>query len=139
MFKRYAALAVLSACISVTWADTAVVSTGEVHFTQRDGKELYDSVCLSCHMAEGKGAVGAGAIYPPLDDNPKLAASAYPLYMVMYGTRGMPGFGGVMDDEQIANVVNYIRTHFGNDYSDAIAEKDAKALRQEGYEYFDLN
>ena len=28
----------------------------------------------------------------------------------------MPPFGRLMTDEQVAAVVNYIRTHFGNDY-----------------------
>jgi enamine deaminase RidA (YjgF/YER057c/UK114 family) len=40
----------------------------------------------------------------------------------------MPAFGDVLDDMQIANVVNYIRTHFGNSYTDEPATPDAVAL-----------
>ena len=41
----------------------------------------------------------------------------------------MPQFGGQMDDEQIAAVVNYVRTHFGNNYQDALTAADVKATR----------
>jgi mono/diheme cytochrome c family protein len=35
----------------------------------------------------------------------------------------------MMDDDQIAAVVNYVRTHFGNDYKDAVTPADVKAVR----------
>jgi mono/diheme cytochrome c family protein len=34
-----------------------------------------------------------------------------------------------MSDEQVAAVVNYVRTHFGNSYQDAVTAEDAKAAR----------
>lgn len=30
----------------------------------------------------------------------------------------MPPLGGLLDDEQVASVVNFIRTNFGNNYAD---------------------
>ncbi len=33
----------------------------------------------------------------------------------------MPPLGGMMSDEQVADVVNYVRTHFGNDYRDRVS------------------
>ena len=42
----------------------------------------------------------------------------------------MPPFGEMMTDAQIAAVVNYVRTHFGNDYSDAVTASDVKAMRR---------
>ena len=41
----------------------------------------------------------------------------------------MPPFGNMLTDEQIAAVVNYVRTHFGNDFPDAVTAADAKAAR----------
>jgi mono/diheme cytochrome c family protein len=35
----------------------------------------------------------------------------------------------MMTDQQVADVVNYIRTHFGNKYKDAISATDVKAMR----------
>ena len=42
-------------------------------FMYRDGEHLYRAICQGCHMADGKGAQGAGA-YPALAANPRLAA-----------------------------------------------------------------
>jgi mono/diheme cytochrome c family protein len=39
-----------------------------------------------------------------------------PRYLVVNGQRAMPPVGDLLDDEQIAEVVNHIRAHFGNDY-----------------------
>jgi mono/diheme cytochrome c family protein len=35
-----------------------------------------------------------------------------------------------MTDDQVAAVVNYVRTHFGNNYSDAVNAGDVKAVRK---------
>lgn len=79
------------------------------------GEEVYNTVCAGCHMPDGQGAVGAG-VYPALANNELLASPAYPIYLVVNGQAAMPPFGGLLDDQQIAGVVNYIRSHFGNDY-----------------------
>ena len=42
----------------------------------------------------------------------------------------MPGFGDMMTDDQIAAVVNYLRTHFGNNYEDRVTAKDVTAARR---------
>ena len=53
------------------------------------GHEVYTMVCQACHMADGKGAVGAGTV-PALASNPRLKTAAYPITMVMKGRGGMP-------------------------------------------------
>lgn len=97
-------------------------------FEQRSGKALYENVCQGCHMADAKGAVGAGA-YPALAADPRLAAKMYPAMLVLKGQGAMPVFGDVMDDEQIANVVNYLRSSFGNAYGDKLTPAEVAALR----------
>ena len=104
------------------------LSTG-FKFTERTGEELYANVCQGCHMPEGKGAIGAGA-YPPLAGDKNLEANGYPVSIVVNGQHGMPPFGEMMNDDQIAAVVNYVRTHFGNNYQDAVAAEDVKAVRR---------
>jgi mono/diheme cytochrome c family protein len=42
----------------------------------------------------------------------------------------MPAFGTMMNDGQVAAVVNYLRTHFGNNYHDAVSTKDVKDVRR---------
>jgi mono/diheme cytochrome c family protein len=97
-------------------------------FMQRDGAALYRAICQGCHMPDGKGAVGAGR-YPALAANDKLEIAGYPVFIVTNGQKGMPGFGAWLDDAQVAAVVNYVRTNFGNDYSDAVSPDDVKAVR----------
>jgi len=99
-----------------------------VRFMPQSGEALYADICQGCHMAGGMGAVGAGA-YPALARNPKLATTGYPLFLVIRGRKGMPPFGNLLTDQQVAAVVNYIRTHFGNDFPDAVSAADATAAR----------
>ena len=49
--------------------------------------------------------------------------------VILKGQKAMPDFGASFSDEQIANVVNYIRTHFGNNYKDKVTPADVKATR----------
>src|ERR1700704_6609454 len=74
-------------------------------FLPQSGEALYAAVCQGCHMPGGVGAVGAGA-YPALTNpNPKLAVAGYALAMVIKGRKGMPPFGNLLNDQQVAAVV----------------------------------
>jgi mono/diheme cytochrome c family protein len=97
-------------------------------FMPATGEGLYADVCQGCHMPDGAGAIGAGA-YPALAGDPKLAAAGYPLALVVRGRNGMPPFGDLLTDAQVAAVVNYVRTHFGNHFADEVTAADAKAAR----------
>lgn len=88
---------------------------GAGNIPHQGGEAVYNAVCAGCHMPDGEGAVGAGA-YPALASNELLAAPSYPINLVLYGQGAMPPFGGLLDDQQIADVVNYVRSHFGNDF-----------------------
>lgn len=106
----------------------SIFSSDYDHFAERDGESLYRGICQGCHMPDGEGAAGAGR-YPALAHNPRLAAKQYPMVLVMNGSRAMPGFGHALDDAQVAAVVNYVRTHFGNAYGDALTPAEVAALR----------
>jgi mono/diheme cytochrome c family protein len=97
-------------------------------FPQQTGEDLFRNICQGCHMPDAKGAVGAGA-YPALTANPRLAAAIYPITVVLHGQRAMPPFGESLSDEQVANVINYVRTHFGNRYKDQVTPAAVAARR----------
>jgi mono/diheme cytochrome c family protein len=87
--------------------------------TERSAGKLYADNCASCHQANGQGIVGS---IPPLAGNPAVVA-AKPfdaLSAVLQGIPArdgmpaMPSFGGSMDDRSVADVVNYVRTNWGN-------------------------
>jgi mono/diheme cytochrome c family protein len=101
----------------------------DFRFVEMSGEELFASVCRGCHMSDGKGAVGAGS-YPSLAGDKNLHAGGYPVTVVVKGQRAMPPFGAMMSDDQIAAVVNYLRTHFGNNYQDAVTAEDVKDVRR---------
>ena len=106
------------------FGDAATVSRGGVRYT--DGADLYQHVCQGCHMPGGRGAKGAGA-FPKLADNAHLADAGYPVGIVLNGHGGMPWFNGTLSPAQIAAVVGFVRTHFGNHYDDAVTESFVKA------------
>ena len=43
----------------------------------------------------------------------------------------MPPVGQMMSDQQIADVINYVRTHFGNAYGDEVSPADIEAARRQ--------
>jgi mono/diheme cytochrome c family protein len=98
-------------------------------FIEKSGEDLFINVCRGCHMSDGKGAAGAGT-YPSLAGNSNLESSGYPVGIVVNGQRGMPPFGAMMSDDQVAAVVNYVRTHFGNGYRDTVTAEDVRAVRR---------
>ena len=98
------------------------------HFVQQGGARLYQAICQGCHMPQGQGAQGAG-FYPALANNPRLAAGAYPVAVVLAGLHGMPSFAERLSDQQVSDVVNYVRTHFGNNYQDAVTPESVNGQR----------
>lgn len=97
-------------------------------FPFQGGKALYQHICQGCHMPDGQGAVGAGR-YPAFAGDHALGSSSYVLRTVLHGFGDMPPFSQDLDDAQIANVANYIRTHFGNHFEPAITAAEVKAMR----------
>ena len=95
---------------------------------QQGGEAIYKGVCQDCHMPDARGAVGAG-MYPALARDPKLEIAGYPVAVVIHGQKAMPAFGDAFSDQQIADVVNYVRTHFGNAYTDDVTPADVKGAR----------
>jgi mono/diheme cytochrome c family protein len=98
-------------------------------FDEQGGEDLFGHVCAGCHQPDAKGAIGAAA-YPPLAADQKLASTDFLLGVLLDGLRGMPPLGSMMSDEQVADVVNYVRTHFGNSYADALSAADVAAARR---------
>jgi len=127
---------------------TAVAHADDSSFTSTaglaniGGEEIYSQICQGCHMSQGQGAIGAGH-YPKLAGNPRLASWQYMALTVLGGRDGMPPFGLPADqvretrtvhlsDAQIADVVNYVRSHFGNAYKDKVSASQVAELPHPG-------
>jgi mono/diheme cytochrome c family protein len=132
--RMTAGLMLMSLASSAVHADEETLSRSQpslstgFRFTERTGEQLFASSCQGCHMPDGIGAVGAGT-YPSLSKDSNLEAAGYPVYVIVRGQKAMPPIGMMMSDEQVAAVVNYLRTHFGNQYNDAVTAEDVKRVR----------
>jgi mono/diheme cytochrome c family protein len=113
-------------------------SSGKLKTTS--GAEVFEHICQGCHMPDGKGAVGAGR-YPALAGDAALASKQFMALTLLEGRRNMPAFGGTGDvglffsvptlnDEQIAAVINYVRSNLGNHFPGLITAAEVKALRR---------
>jgi mono/diheme cytochrome c family protein len=98
-------------------------------FIEQGGADLFSNICAACHQPNAKGAVGAAA-YPPLAADNRLVSADFVLTVLFGGLRSMPPVGRMMSDEQVADVINYVRTHFGNSYAGAISAADVAAARR---------
>jgi mono/diheme cytochrome c family protein len=104
---------------------------------ERGGK-LYGDHCVQCHGERGEGVAGA---YPPLAGNRavNLAVTANLVQVVLHGgfppatqgnprPFGMPPYATVFSDEDVASVLSYIRTSWGNQ-SGAVTELEVTRQR----------
>jgi len=123
-----------SLCLAASLAVAGGVAIAEPtlspgrRFSEQGGEALYANACQACHMSHGEGAVGAGR-YPSLASNQTLETAPYAIYVALHGQRAMPPVGRLMTDEQVAEVINYIRTHFGNSYKDVVTAGQVRDAR----------
>ena len=102
------------------------------------GKTIYDRECASCHGAAG---LGKPPHYPPLAGNQsiEMSSAVNPIRMVLNGgyppgtagnptPYGMPPFAQRLSDDEVAAVVTYIRTSWGN-RGDPVSARQANELR----------
>jgi mono/diheme cytochrome c family protein len=86
---------------------------------QADGKLVYENNCSGCHQGNGQGIQGT---VPALaNDGAVTAAEPYNVIMALlegfapHGSWGaMASFANTLNDDQIADVTNYVRTAWGN-------------------------
>lgn len=104
-----------------------------------DGGIVYGGICMPCHQAGGTGTEGK---YPPLAGSEWLAKDpAIAVRIVLHGLRGpiqvkgkpydneMPALGNQLTDAEIAAVLTYVRSNFGNQHP-AIETKLVTEVRQ---------
>ncbi|MBC2666311.1 cytochrome c [Novosphingobium flavum] len=114
-----------SVALAQATGDTA--SAGQAAAVSTTGEQTYREICQACHMANAEGGQGAGVV-PALAANAHLADRQFVLDRVTHGKGGMPAFAEMLSAEQTAGVIGYVRTHFGNSYTDAVTPADVKRV-----------
>jgi mono/diheme cytochrome c family protein len=88
------------------------------------GQEVYRNVCQACHQPDGRGQERVAA--PLVNSQLALARADIPVRILLNGKEGaiglMPPVGQVFTDEQIADVLTYIRREWGQGGSPVDAE-----------------
>lgn len=91
----------------------------------QDGGQLFRLYCSACHGADGKGATGGA--FPPLAGSPWVGGDPdRSVKIVLHGLHGpvdvmgktynleMPPQGAMLPDDQIAAILTFVRTSWGN-------------------------
>ena len=100
-----------------------------------DGKQVYSTTCAACHQVSGEGTAG---VFPPLAGSEWVNGDdAKVVRILLHGVTGpievagetyngmMPPWGGTLKDADIAAVLTYVRSAWGNKAAPVTAAKVA--------------
>ncbi|UWS33277.1 c-type cytochrome [Erwinia pyrifoliae] len=107
----------------------------------KTGASVYVDNCAACHKTDGS---GYQRFFPALSGNSVVLASdpTSLIHIVISGaqlpgmkgapsTITMPAFGWRLNDQQVADVVNFIRTSWGNRAASTVSARDVAKVRQD--------
>lgn len=124
----------LAAMAGLAWAPAQDKKLEE---SKARGKELYMELCITCHLADGKGL--AGAIPPLAGSNYFLKNPAKAIHAIKYGLSDPIEVNGVkynapmlpqnISDEEVADVTTYILNSWGNK-GKLITVKDVEKVKK---------
>lgn len=100
------------------------------------GKDVYTAQCIACHMEQGE---GLESVFPPLAKSDYLMADKKrSILQIIHGASGEMKVNGVvytgdmaamdLTDEQVSDVLNYVRNTWGNK-GDAVTPQDVAQAR----------
>jgi mono/diheme cytochrome c family protein len=107
----------------------------------KPGAAVYVDSCAACHKTDG---TGYKRFFPELKGNPVVLAKdpTSLIHIVLTGNTlpgvigapsniTMPAFGWRLNNQQVADVVNFIRTSWGNTAGDKVTADDVKKIRED--------
>ena len=115
---------------TATTASTSGGGAGAPSAASAAGAKVFAANCSSCHGASGQGVPGA---FPPLANNPVVTGDPHVVIgIVLNGLHGpitigsqtyngqMPPWKGTLSNNDVADVITYIRTSLGNNHASAV-------------------
>jgi mono/diheme cytochrome c family protein len=102
----------LKLLVSVAALVAAAAAATAAAAAEADAATLFTQNCAACHQAQGEGIPGA---FPALAGNPVVQGDPKGVAWVLtHGRGGMPNFAEEMSDAEIAKVLTYVRSSWGN-------------------------
>ncbi|MEO1010962.1 MAG: cytochrome c [Bacteroidota bacterium] len=111
----------------------------ELEESMARGSEIYTDFCIQCHLAEGEGVAGT---FPPLAQSDYLLTyREESIRGIKFGQQGqitvnnipynntMPPMG--LEDEEIADVMNYVLNSWGNHSEDRVTVEEVASILKE--------
>lgn len=129
---------IIAIAIFYVFTFSAYAQQSNAQASAERGKAIYEQNCLPCHQADGS---GVPALAPPLIKGTFVQGTEQALINVLLkGMQGveikgeqyaaaMPAFD-FLTDQQIADVLTYVRTHFSNDLSAVEVDGVSRARKQ---------
>src|ERR1700724_3617902 len=130
----------LIVCVGVFFCRPLLLSAQTLHYATspdvRNGERVYQGGCIACHGSEGKGAPVANTVFKRPDTFPDFTDCAGTTpepngnwkAVIVHGgpSRGlsqiMPAFGDLLTDEEINDVIAYMRGFCNNVRHDPLGE-----------------
>ncbi len=100
------------------------------------GEVIYNDLCITCHMANGKGVPKA---FPPLAKSDYLEKKQIEsIRSIKYGQKGEIVVNGItynsvmaplgLEDDEVADVMNYINNAWGNEYGSYVSKEQVSKI-----------
>lgn len=121
-----------------TEANTKSDSTDLAAMKIRNGKAVYIQYCATCHMADGS---GVRDLQPPLTDSKWISNNEQFVTILEKGISGKIDVNGQifnnlmpthkhLSNEEMANVISYVRSSFGNNFEPVTAKEVSRIRRK---------
>jgi mono/diheme cytochrome c family protein len=133
MKKNILILLILVLVVSFSFSQDSTLEES----TQR-GSEIYADFCVTCHMGKGEGVPKA---FPPLAGSDYLTENREAsIRGVKYGQQGELVVNGVtyngvmapmgLEDEEIADVMNFVMNTWGNSSDKMVTTEEVEAIQK---------
>lgn len=128
----------VSLCVLAIVSTSALAQKFDLKASIARGKDVYTAQCMSCHLEQGEGIEN---VYPPVAKSDYLMADKKrSINELLHGLNGPIKVNGVaydgvmtgfemLSDQEISDVLNYIRNSFGNKGA-AVTPEEVKSSRK---------
>ncbi len=122
------------------YTKASIVDIQDVELSQSiaRGKEIYNEFCMQCHLPDGKGTPN---VFPPLAGSDWLVNKRKEsIHSIKYGLNGPIEVNGKpynsamtslgLEDEEIADVMNYIMNSWGNTQKKMVTLEEVSSIKK---------